>query len=327
MTRLPQPGADTGYWGEILNQYLLEEHNNDGSHKVGDMLAAPTTDGQVLVSDPTSPTQVSWQQVAQLLPLADEPNQVLQATNTDGGGIAWGTVTKADVGLSNVDNTADNDKPVSAAQQAALDQKADNGTVMKITGDQTVAGVKTFVAPPRMPGVQDSNGGAAVAINAAAGAINHIKVSNNITGAEPRIEAEGETNVSLTLKAKGSGAVKLADGNGKTALQTVTAANAVNYITVRNSAAGFAPFISAEGSDTNVSLFIRGKGAAGVVLSDSVANKVVEVNGTSRLGFFGAATVAQQAGGPKNAGATYTANEQLMLNTIYTALRNYGLLA
>lgn len=35
------------------------------------------------------------------------------------------TVTKGDVGLGNVDNTADADKPVSTAQQKALDKKAD----------------------------------------------------------------------------------------------------------------------------------------------------------------------------------------------------------
>ena len=35
------------------------------------------------------------------------------------------TLVKADVGLSNVDNTADSDKPVSIAQQAALDTKVD----------------------------------------------------------------------------------------------------------------------------------------------------------------------------------------------------------
>lgn len=35
------------------------------------------------------------------------------------------TVTKADVGLGNVDNTSDADKPISTAQQEALNQKAD----------------------------------------------------------------------------------------------------------------------------------------------------------------------------------------------------------
>jgi len=39
------------------------------------------------------------------------------------------TLAKADVGLSNVDNTADTAKPVSTAQQAALDAKADAAAV------------------------------------------------------------------------------------------------------------------------------------------------------------------------------------------------------
>ena len=40
------------------------------------------------------------------------------------------TVTKSDVGLANVDNTADIDKPVSTAQQAALNLKADKSTTI-----------------------------------------------------------------------------------------------------------------------------------------------------------------------------------------------------
>ncbi len=35
MARLPQPGGDTGNWGEILNDYLSVAHNPDGSHKSG----------------------------------------------------------------------------------------------------------------------------------------------------------------------------------------------------------------------------------------------------------------------------------------------------
>ena len=42
---------------------------------------------------------------------------------------------KADIGLGNVNNTADTDKPVSTAQQTALDAKADNTTVTEIDGN------------------------------------------------------------------------------------------------------------------------------------------------------------------------------------------------
>lgn len=44
-------------------------------------------------------------------------------------------LTKTDVGLSNVDNTADNDKPVSTAQQNALNNKVDRKTITEAEVD------------------------------------------------------------------------------------------------------------------------------------------------------------------------------------------------
>jgi len=44
------------------------------------------------------------------------------------------TLTKADIGLGNVDNTSDLNKPVSTAQQAALDQKTNNSDTASILG-------------------------------------------------------------------------------------------------------------------------------------------------------------------------------------------------
>lgn len=35
MSRLPQPGGDTGEWGQILNDYLSQAHSADGSLKAG----------------------------------------------------------------------------------------------------------------------------------------------------------------------------------------------------------------------------------------------------------------------------------------------------
>jgi parallel beta-helix repeat protein len=40
MSRLPMPGADVGVWGSVLNDFLLTEHNFDGSLKVRDELAS-----------------------------------------------------------------------------------------------------------------------------------------------------------------------------------------------------------------------------------------------------------------------------------------------
>lgn len=35
MARLPQPGADAGNWGDILNDYLLQIHTAQGQLKQG----------------------------------------------------------------------------------------------------------------------------------------------------------------------------------------------------------------------------------------------------------------------------------------------------
>jgi hypothetical protein len=55
----------------------------------------------------------------------------------------------------------------------------------------------------------------------------------------------------------------------------------------------------------------------------------IAIGGAAALvGFFGAACVAQQAdGGSGTAGPVYTANEQQMLQAVYTALKNLGLIA
>ncbi len=44
MVRLPQPGADEGTWGEILNDFLNVEHNADGTLKASGSLASKAND-------------------------------------------------------------------------------------------------------------------------------------------------------------------------------------------------------------------------------------------------------------------------------------------
>ena len=65
----------------------------------------------------------------------------------------------------------------------------------------------------------------------------------------------------------------------------------------------------------------------------AAASTLLRYNGTTRIqlnstgiGFFGATPVAQQTGGAATADLTYDATERDMINRMYTALRNYGLL-
>lgn len=65
------------------------------------------------------------------------------------------TLVKGDVGLGNVDNTSDVNKPVSTAQQAALDGKADLATTLAgygITDAYTIAGVQAYIASVTIDG-------------------------------------------------------------------------------------------------------------------------------------------------------------------------------
>jgi hypothetical protein len=63
------------------------------------------------------------------------------------------TLTKSNIGLANVDNTTDASKPIGTATQTALNLKANTATTLagygitdavNTTGDQTIAGVKSF---------------------------------------------------------------------------------------------------------------------------------------------------------------------------------------
>lgn len=58
------------------------------------------------------------------VPEGGDANQVLQKNSNVNGDADWRTLTKASVGLSNVNNTSDIDKPVSTAVQAQLNLKA-----------------------------------------------------------------------------------------------------------------------------------------------------------------------------------------------------------
>ncbi|MGV9001361.1 MAG: hypothetical protein ACOH18_00170 [Candidatus Saccharimonadaceae bacterium] len=154
MARLPQPGEDTGTWGDILNDFLSTAHETDGSLKNNTVKPAtldagsPNT-GQVLSYDGA---ELAWATVTASgsVPDADGATKGLLQLSGDLGGTASAptvpglstkanlstvnnhiadtanphSTTKAQIGLSNIDNTSDINKPVSTATQTALNLKA-----------------------------------------------------------------------------------------------------------------------------------------------------------------------------------------------------------
>jgi hypothetical protein len=54
------------------------------------------------------------------------------------------TLVKEDVGLTNVDNTSDLNKPISTLTQSALDLKSNDLEVVHLAGEETITGIKKF---------------------------------------------------------------------------------------------------------------------------------------------------------------------------------------
>ena len=75
MARLPQVGGDDGNWGDLLNQFLVIAHSDDGALKptavtqaigaasltASQLSAGGGTNGRVLTYDSTAPSGMSWQ--------------------------------------------------------------------------------------------------------------------------------------------------------------------------------------------------------------------------------------------------------------------------
>lgn len=111
MTRLPKPGSDSGHWGDILNDFLAQAHNADGSLKDNSVGDSQLQTESVIESTLSAAVQTKLNRTAPVTKVNDQTGDV--------------TLTQTDIGLSNVDNTSDAAKPISSAQQAALDLKAD----------------------------------------------------------------------------------------------------------------------------------------------------------------------------------------------------------
>lgn len=118
MARLPTVGQDRGTWGRLLNEYLLVEHNDDGTLKNSGSLgsraplANPTFTGSVTVPAPVSATDAVTKQYV-------DDNAMTGAEKTK---------------LSGIEPNAD----VTSATNVLA-----SGAVMT-SGNQTVAGNKVF---------------------------------------------------------------------------------------------------------------------------------------------------------------------------------------
>lgn len=144
MVRLPQPGGDAGNWGDILNEYLSIAHKADGT------LASDTVGVNQLKTNniASNDTVLSWNG-ANLVWVTPDTASVTSVAGKTGDVI----LEKSDVGLTNVDNTSDSNKPISTATQSALNAKVNVSDLKPVA---TSGSYTDLTNKPTIPTVVDA---------------------------------------------------------------------------------------------------------------------------------------------------------------------------
>lgn len=133
MTRLPNPGSDSGTWGTILNNFLRVEHNSDGTLKrSGDITTALQT-AQSAYEKPSSgiPSSDLSSSVQTSLTKADNaPTTLGQLTDVTTGGATNSQVLSYNSGTSKW-------TPATVSSTVINDASASTKGILQLSGDLT----------------------------------------------------------------------------------------------------------------------------------------------------------------------------------------------
>ena len=123
----------------------------------------------------------------------------LKAASGSGATVTWATGDK-DWKLVYFDGVATN----TGVYEVALGEANE----VTLTGTETLTN-KTLTAPKIGTSILDTNGAELFLLTATTSAVNELTYANAATGNNPTFTASGETNVGITLAAKGSGVIQL----------------------------------------------------------------------------------------------------------------------
>ena len=309
MVRLPQPGADRKIWGDILNEYLLYQHNDDGTHKVGHMLQVPAGAGLALFSDPLATTGFTWRQITRemvgLGQVADAPQILLSNLDTDPS-------------LSlNSDSKVSSQKAIKQYVDSRLPSAQ---SFVDLSTAQTIAGAKTFTDH-----LQVRNGGHIRAYHTD----NTKYIELKADAFWSRINAGGGTSGFVL-----TGTTVQMDATAQVVFNSPTVRGTTNLVTNVGQPSVYFNNLYAQRHYLNSTAYLDGSVAGTITISDATNIAVGSTTGlrfgtavTQKIGFYNAAPVVQQTGGAATAGAAYGATEQAMLQKVYNAMRSYGLLS
>ena len=163
-----------------------------------------------------------------------------------------------------LDSRGEADVVLAGNTKLQLDTTADVNvwTLDNVNGDSTIL---------------DANGNEMIEFVSTASAVNHFQMTNSATGNDVVFEPIGtDTDIGITIQAKGSGSVTIAglggatsliDTNSVDALLTSAAASAINEFTITNSAIGNNINLAATGDDTNIGMDIDAKGTGEITMT------------------------------------------------------------
>jgi hypothetical protein len=176
------------------------------------------------------------------------------------------------------------DSAVSAGQYTLL-SRDNSGNEQRVSAAASSGGVNLGLSSAVAGAVKfytNSFAELQMQVSRTASAVNYVQVTGAATTSFPIISAQGsDTNISLQLYAKGTGAINFWTNNGGTRqLQIANATSSVNYATVSGSATTNAIPFSVAGTDTNISMAFQPKGTGAINLAAGSSGVNISNGGT-----------------------------------------------
>lgn len=281
MARLPQPGGDDGTWGNLLNDFLAQEHNSDGTLKIktDGTLAAKANDNNVVHlsgnqtisgiktynSSPVVPTPLSNTQAANKAYV----DSTAGAGDPVVGGDLTGTASNAQIATGAIVN-ADVNNAAAIAQSKIANLTTDLAAKIASTEKGAASGVASLDSGTRVPVVQLPDSTTTTK--------GIIQLTGDLAGTAASPTVPGLTNkINSSEKGQPNG-VAVLDGSGKVnpgQLQTSNITKVLPYSYLGNVAVGPGAFRLY--NDTGATWTITGVRAS-VGTAPTGASLIVDVN-------------------------------------------------